>query len=113
MTKEDVKDTIECREQIVRYFDYLEKGNEGIPEEFFMHVLHNILTQASLIALKEVLERINDKLSIDVDLKKETLKSADDNYNKAKDKAIKHCLILEIKHKLLRSDSKKQFVNIR
>lgn len=105
MTKEDVKDTIESREQIVRYVEYLEKGNEGIPEEFFMHVLHNVFTKASLIALKEVLLRVNDQLSLEIDLKQRNLKQADDHYNKAKDKAFKHCLLLEIKHNHLRTQS--------
>jgi len=111
MNISDLKDTIECRKQIVHYVNYLEKENEGIPEKFYMHVIHNIMTHASLCALKEVLEKVNDQLTIDVDGKNKTMEEADAHYNKAKDKAFKHCIMLEIKHNHLREHSKQIFTN--
>lgn len=105
MKKTDVKDTIECRQQIVQYVDYLEGGNEYVPEDFFLHVVHKLMTKASLIALREVLLKINKQLSNDIDNKEKTLEEADEFFNKAKDKAFKHCMILEIKHNHLRKNS--------
>jgi hypothetical protein len=105
MKKEDVKDTVECRNQIIQYVEYLEGGNEKVPEDFYLYCVHKLLTKASLFALREVLLKINKQLTADVDSKEKTLDEADDFYNKAKDKAFKHCLILEIKHNYLRKNS--------
>ena len=102
MKIEDIKNTIDCRKQMVKYIEYLEKGNETIPEEFYIHVVHNILTKASLIALKEMIEIVNDRISDDVDNSRKTEDEGNLDFCKAKDKGLKHCLILEIKHDVVR-----------
>lgn len=98
MTKEDVNDTAECRKLIISYLDYLEKGGEALDNEFLIHVSEKILSKSSLIALKEVLEKVTMKLSIDMDNKAKTKEQAEVAFNQARDKAFKHCLILELKH---------------
>lgn len=116
MKKSDVKDTIECRKQIIKYIEYLENGNERMPEDFMMHIAKEIFSKASLIALKTVLERIADKLSQDVDNKFKTMEEADIAFNQARDKAIKHCMMLEIKHKHFKKNSidrESVFANLR
>ena len=105
MKKEDVKDTVESRQQIIQYVTYLESENIKVPEDFYLHCVHKLLTKASLIALREVLMKINDQLSDDVTAKDKTLDEAEEFFNKAKDKSFKHCLILEIKHNHLRKNS--------
>lgn len=109
MKIEDVKDTIECRKLIVSYIEYLEKGGEKIPEEFFLHVMHNILIKASLIALKDVLCKAHDKLNLEVEAKTKTHEQSTEFYDRMKDKAFKHCLILEIKHEYTQERDRKEY----
>jgi len=106
MKNSDVKDTIECRRKIVQYIEYLESENENIPEPFFKHVMNNILTKASLLALRELLNSTNEKLNSFVETHKMSPKESFEALIKAKDKALKHCLILEIKHNHTRKNSK-------
>jgi len=98
MIKEDVKDTPECRKTMISYIEYLEKDGEFLDNGFLIYVSEKILSKSSLIALKEVLEKVTAKLSIDVDNKFKTKEQAEVAFNQARDKAFKHCLILELKH---------------
>jgi hypothetical protein len=104
MKIEDVKDTIECRKQIVSYIEYLEKA-----EEFFLHVMHHILIKASILALKDVLTKVQDLLTLEVDAKTKTIQQSIEYYDKAKDKAFKHCLILEIKHNYTQERDREEY----
>ena len=105
MKIKDVKDTIECRKKIVQYLEYLELEEERIPEDFFLHCVHKLLTKASLIALREVLNTINSRLNLLVHKKDVNYDDSNLFLHKAKDKAFKHCILLEIKHGHIRRNS--------
>lgn len=105
MTTTDIKDTIECRKQLIAYIEYLQKDNERISDELLMHTAKTIFSKASLIAFKQVLDKATKKLSLDVDGKKKTMDEAAESFNEARDLAFKHCLILELKHKHFRKNS--------
>lgn len=107
MKKEDIKDTIESRKQIVSYLKYLEAGDERVSNEFIIFVAENILSRASLLAMTEALDRIQDKLNPSI-LSKEAVEEADVKYQLAKEKVFKHCLLLEIEHNHCKKDNAKQ-----
>ena len=106
MNLNDVKDTKESREDIIKYIEYLEKGKERIPEEFIMGTVHKIFSDASVVAYKEVMERIHEKLRRELISKKKDEAEATKMFERARDKAFKHCIKLELKHNYFKKDSR-------
>lgn len=107
MNISDIKNTVEGRHDIIKYIEYLQTGNELLTADFCEHVVSNVFTKASMIAMKDVISRIMDKLNEDVGLEHKTVMEADSEFNKARDMTIKHCLILELKHNHIKKDDRK------
>lgn len=105
MEIKDIQDTIECRNRMIDYINYLEKCDERIPDKFMMHVLENITSKAGLVAMLNSMKKITKKIDAGIKAKDFTMEEADIKYNLAKEKVFKHCLILEVKHNQTRKES--------
>jgi hypothetical protein len=108
MKIKDAVDTIESREKLISYFEWLQTEGKPIPDDMMNHITENIFSKASVVSLKRVLDKINNTLCDDVDRKVKTNKEAGKMYEEARDLAFKHCLILEVRHKHTKADSLKQ-----
>jgi len=104
MKKTDIKDTIECRKQIVEYVEYLKKGNEDVSDDFVIHIITEIFSESSVKAYKAGMEKVADKLAEDVE-EGEDMDTATEMFNESKVLLFKHCLLLEIKHNHTKADS--------
>ncbi len=105
MKIKDVVDTIECRKQMVKYFEYLKDGNEEIPEEFAKHVIQKIFTKSSAAASTQALDKITKTLYDKIESKELSKDVAYNAYVIERDLILKHCIILEIEHKHTREES--------
>lgn len=107
MTKKDIKDTIECRQQILNYIKYLKEENEKIDDGLLMHVVSTIFTEASLIAYKESMQKVEAKIHKGLDAGKHNMAEAEEIFETTKVLLFKHCIKLEVQHNYTKEDSLK------
>ena len=100
MKTSDIKNTIEGRAQIIGYIQYLQL----MEEDFFKYIVDNILTRSSIIAMNEVLSKIQVKLNLEVAKEEKTHKEAEDEFNRSRDLVFKHCLMLEVKYNHIKKE---------
>lgn len=107
MTKENIKDTIECRQNILNYIKYLKEENERISDDLLMHVVTTIFTEASLIAYRESMQKVETKIHKGLASGKYDMKEAENIFDTTKVLLFKHCIKLEIQHNYTKEDSLK------